>query len=218
MYMKKNLTELVFILDRSGSMSGLEADTIGGFNSMIEKQKKEDGAAVVTTVLFNSVVTKIHDRADLSTIAPMTDKEYYASGMTAMLDAIGETIQHISHVHAVIGDDNVPEHTVFVITTDGMENASQEFTPSRVKSLIEEKKEKDNWEFLFLGANIDAVKTAGHIGITADRAANYHSDKAGTQLNYETVSETIVSMRKNIKVGKEWKDRIDQDFHGRKKQ
>ena len=214
--MKKNVTELVFILDRSGSMSGLEADTIGGFNAMIGKQKQEAGEAVVTTILFDHMVETIHDRADLQKIEPMTDKDYYVRGMTALLDAVGSTIQHISHVHMVICEDNVPEHTMFVITTDGMENASKEFTAEAVKRLIEEKKEKDNWEFLFLGANIDAVKAAGHIGISPDRAVNYHSDAVGTALNYNVVSETVSCMRQGKGVAANWKQRIDADFKDRK--
>ena len=214
--MKKNVTELVFILDRSGSMGGLEADTIGGFNAMIEKQKKEAGDAVVTTILFDSKVETLHDRADLQKIQPMTDKEYYVRGMTALLDAVGSTIQHIRHVHAVMGEDNVPEHTMFVITTDGMENASKEFTAETVKRLIEERKEKEHWEFLFLGANIDAVKAAGHIGIGADRAVNYHSDPVGTALNYDVVGETVSAMRQGKGVAANWKQRIVDDFKGRK--
>ena len=215
--MKKNATELVFILDRSGSMSGLEADTIGGFNSMIEKQKQESGEAMVTTILFDSKVETLHDRADLQKIVPMTDKDYYVRGMTALLDAVGSTIQHISHVHTLMGEDNVPEHTMFVITTDGMENASKEFTMATVKRLIEEKKEKENWEFLFLGANIDAVKAAGSIGIGADRAVNYHSDSVGTALNYNVVSETVSTMRQGKGVAANWKQRIVDDFKGRRK-
>lgn len=214
--MKKNVTELVFILDRSGSMSGLEADTIGGFNAMIEKQKQETGEAVVTTILFDHMVETLHDRADLQKIEPMTDKDYYVRGMTALLDAVGSTIQHISHVHMVMGEDNVPEHTMFVITTDGMENASKEFSVDAVKRLIEEKKAKKNWEFLFLGANIDAVKAAGHIGIGADRAVNYHPDPMGTALNYNVVSETVSTMRQGRGVAADWKQRIDADFKGRK--
>lgn len=214
--MKKDLTELVFILDRSGSMSGLEADTIGGFNSMIEKQKKEKGEAVVTTVLFDNQIETIHDRAELKTITPMTDKEYFVRGMTALLDAVGSTIQHIDHVHKVIGDDNIPEHTVFVITTDGLENASKEYSAEKVKKMIEEKQEKDHWEFLFLGANIDAIKTAGHLGIHANRAVNYHSDSVGTQLNYEVMSDTIGAFRRREAVGDEWKKRIDDDYNKRK--
>lgn len=215
--MKKNATELVFILDRSGSMSGLETDTIGGFNSMIEKQKQESGEAMVTTILFDSIVETLHNRADIQKIVPMTSKDYYVCGMTALLDAVGSTIQHISHVHTLMDEDNVPEHTMFVITTDGMENASKEFTMATVKRLIEEKKEKENWEFLFLGANIDAVKAAGSIGIGADRAVNYHSDSAGTALNYNVVSETVSTMRQGKGVAANWKQRIVDDFKGRKK-
>lgn len=215
--MKKNATELVFILDRSGSMSGLEADTIGGFNSMIEKQKKESSEARITTILFDSKVETLHDRADLQKIVPMTDKDYYVRGMTALLDAVGSTIQHISHVHSIMGEDNVPEHTMFVITTDGMENASKEFTMAKVKRLIEEKKEKEKWEFLFLGANIDAVKAAGNIGIGADRAVNYHSDSVDTALNYNVVSETVSTMRHGKGVAANWKQRIVDDFKGRKR-
>ena len=214
--MKKNATELVFILDRSGSMSGLEADTIGGFNSMIEKQKQEAGEATVTTILFDNYVETLHDRADLQKIQPMTNKEYYVRGSTALLDAVGSTIQHISHVHTVMGEDNVPEHTMVVITTDGMENSSKEFTAEAVKRLIEEKKEKNGWEFLFLGANIDAVKAAGHIGIGADRAVNFHCDPVGTALNYAVVSETVSTMRQGKGVAAEWKQRIEDDFKGRK--
>ena len=214
--MRKNATELVFILDRSGSMSGLETDTIGGFNSMIEKQKTEEGEAMVTTILFDHMVETLHDRADIRKLQPMTPKDYYVRGMTALLDAVGSTIQHIGHVHAVMGEDNVPEHTMFVITTDGMENASKEFSADAVKRLIEEKKTKNGWEFLFLGANIDAVKAAGHIGISADRAVNYHSDAVGTALNYNVVSETVSTMRQGKGVAANWKKRIDDDFKGRK--
>lgn len=214
--MKKNCTELVFILDRSGSMSGLEADTIGGFNAMIEKQKQEAGDATVTTILFDSKVETLHDRTDLQKIEPMTNKDYYVRGMTALLDAVGSTIQHISHVHTVMGEDNVLEHTMFVITTDGMENASREFTAEAVRSLIKERKEKDNWEFLFLGANIDAVKAAGNIGIGADRAVNYHPDSVGTALNYNVVGEAVSVMRRGKGVAADWKQRIEDDFKGRK--
>ena len=214
--MKKNLTELVFILDRSGSMAGLEADTIGGFNAMIEKQKKQEGQALVSTVLFDHQRQVIHDRADLSQIPPMTDKEYEVRGCTALLDAVGFAIDHIEKVHKLVGEDNVPEHTLFVITTDGHENASKEFTTGQVRRMIEQRKEADHWEFLFLGANMDAVRTAGAMGIGADRAVSYHSDPVGTQLNYSVVSETIAKMRSNQKVGAEWKQKIEKDFLGRK--
>lgn len=183
---------------------------------MIEKQKQESGEATVTTILFDSKVETLHDRADLQKIAPMTNKDYYVRGMTALLDAVGSTIQHISHVQTVMGEDNMPEHTMFVITTDGMENASREFTAEAVKRLIEEKKEKNSWEFLFLGANIDALKAAGNIGIGADRAVNYHPDPVGTALNYNVVSETVSTMRQGKGVAANWKQRIVDDFKGRK--
>lgn len=214
--MKKNLTELVFILDRSGSMAGLEADTIGGFNSMIEKQKQENGEAVVSTVLFDHKVELLHDRVELGNIQPMTSKEYYVRGSTALLDAVGAAVQHIRHVHDMLGQDNVPEHTMFVITTDGMENSSHEYTADGVKRVIEERKEKDNWEFLFLGANIDAVKAAGSIGIHATRAVNYHSDPVGTALNYNVVSATVSAVRQGKGIKSDWKKRIAEDFKGRK--
>lgn len=214
--MKKNLTELVFILDRSGSMSGLEKDTIGGFNSMIEKQKRETGEAVVSTVLFDNKVELLHDRVELGNIQPMTSKEYYVRGSTALLDAVGAAVQHIRHVHDMLGQDNVPEHTMFVITTDGMENSSHEYTADGVKRMIEERREKDNWEFLFLGANIDAVKAAGSIGIHADRAVNYHSDPVGTALNYNVVSATVSAVRQGEGIKGDWKKRIAEDFKGRK--
>ncbi len=214
--MKKNLTELVFILDRSGSMSGLEEDTIGGFNSMLEKQKKEDGEALVSTVLFNNKCEVIHDRVDIHKISPMTDKEYYVRGSTALLDAVGGAIHHISHIHKTLGEDNVPEHTLFVITTDGMENSSYEYSADSVRKMIEEKKAEQDWEFLFLGANIDAVKTAGNIGISADRAVNYHSDSKGTELNYDGISAAITSMRHNFGISAIWKQKIEKDYESRK--
>src|SRR5699024_10785941 len=174
--MKKNLTEIVFILDRSGSMSGLEADTIGGFNSMIEKQRKADGEALVSTVLFDNMSEVIHDRVNIHDIKPMTDRDYTVRGCTALLDAIGGAIHHIGNVHKYARPEDVPEHTLFIITTDGMENASRFYSSDRVKQMIERQKAKYGWEFLFLGANIDAVETARHFGIGADRAVNYHSD------------------------------------------
>jgi uncharacterized protein YegL len=215
--MKKNLTEIVFILDRSGSMSGLESDTIGGFNSMIEKQKKADGDAMISTVLFDNVSEVIHDRVNVKDIPPMTDKEYSVRGCTALLDAIGGAIHHIGNIHKYARKEDVPEHTLFVITTDGMENASHRYTSDKVKQMIEKEKSKYGWEFLFLGANIDAVETAKHFGIGADRAVNYHSDPEGTQLNYEVVSEAICSVRCSRPLGKAWKQRIDEDYESRKK-
>lgn len=215
--MKKNLTEIIFILDRSGSMSGLEADTIGGFNSMIEKQKKADGEAMISTVLFDNVSEVIHDRVSVLDIQPMTDKDYTVRGCTALLDAIGGAIHHIGNIHKYARAEDVPEHTLFVITTDGMENASRHYNAERVKQMIEQQKARYGWEFLFLGANIDAVETARHFGIGADRAVNYHSDSAGTQLNYEVLSEAICAVRGSVPLGADWKKRIDEDFESRGK-
>lgn len=214
--MRKNLTEIVFILDRSGSMSGLEADTIGGFNSMIEKQKKAEGEALISTVLFDNTSEVIHDRVSVQNIMPMTAEDYTVRGCTALLDAIGGAIHHIGNVHKYARAEDVPEHTMFVITTDGMENASHRYDSEKVKKMIERQKEKYGWEFLFLGANIDAVKTAKHFGISEDRAVNYHSDSEGTQLNYEVLSEAICSVRCSAPLGADWKKRIDEDYSKRK--
>ena len=210
------MTELVFILDRSGSMSGLEKDTIGGFNSMLEKQRKEPGDAVVSTVLFDNEIEVIHDRVSVQNIKPMTDEDYTVRGCTALLDAIGGAIHHIGNVHKYARAEDVPEHTIFVITTDGMDNASRRYDSDKVKKMIERQKEKYGWEFLFLGANIDAVETARHFGISEDRAVNYHSDSEGTQLNYEVVSEAICAVRCNAPLGADWKKRIDEDYNARK--
>ncbi len=189
--MKKNLTEIVFILDRSGSMAGLEDDTIGGFNAMIEKQKLESGEAYVSTVLFDNVSEVIHDRVDIQKIEPMTRREYYVRGSTALLDAVGGAIHHIGNVHKYARPEDRPEKTLFVITTDGMENASHHYNYDRVKMMIERNTEKYGWEFLFLGANIDAAKEAARFGIRADRAANYHADSAGTAVVYEAVKYSL---------------------------
>ena len=210
------MTELVFILDRSGSMSGLEADTIGGFNSMIEKQKREAGEALVSTVLFANDSTVIHDRLPLSEVPPLTEKEYFTCGCTALLDAVGGAIHHIGNIHKYARREDVPEKTMFIITTDGYENASRRYDYERVRRMIERQKEKYGWEFLFLGANIDAVETARHFGIGADRAVNYHSDHEGTQLNYEVLSEAVSAVRCSVPLGTNWKKRIDEDFNSRK--
>lgn len=215
--MKKNLTEIVFILDRSGSMSGLESDTIGGFNSMIEKQKMQDGEALISTVLFDNESIVLHDRVSVQNISPMTSDDYTVRGCTALLDAIGGAVHHIGNVHKYARAEDVPEHTLFVITTDGMENASCEYDSKKVKKMIERQKEKYGWEFIFLGANIDAVETAGRFGIGKDRTVNYHSDSAGTQLNYEVVSEAITSVRRSTPLGTAWKRRIDADYKSRMK-
>lgn len=214
--MRKNLTEIVFILDRSGSMHGLEADTIGGFNSMIEKQKQADGDALISTVLFDNFSEVLHDRVDVKNIVPLTEKDYSVRGCTALLDAIGGAIHHIGNVHKYARSEDVPEHTLFVITTDGLENASRRYTSERVKQMIERQKAKYGWEFLFLGANIDAVETARGFGISVDRAVNYHSDSRGTQLNYEVLSETICQVRASRPITGDWKKRIDEDFRDRK--
>lgn len=211
------MTEIVFILDRSGSMSGLEADTIGGFNSMIEKQKKTEGEALISTVLFDSTSEVLYDRVNIRTIRPMTDNDYTVRGCTALLDAIGGAIHHIGIVHKYARPEDVPEHTLFVITTDGMENASRFYTSDRVKQMIERQKQKYGWEFLFLGANIDAVETARHFGIGADRAVNYHSDSAGTRLNYDVLNEAICAVRSSAPLDAGWKKRIDEDYEKRGK-
>ena len=215
--MRKNLTEIVFILDRSGSMSSLESDTIGGFNSMIGKQKKAKGEALISTILFDSTSEVLYDRVNIRTIRPMTDDDYTVRGCTALLDAIGGAIHHIGIVHKYARPEDVPEHTLFVITTDGMENASRFYTSDRVKQMIERQKQKYDWEFLFLGANIDAVETARHFGIGADRAVNYHSDSVGTQLNYEVLNEAICAVRSNAPLDAGWKKRIDEDYEKRGK-
>ena len=215
--MKKNLTELVFILDRSGSMQGLEGDTIGGFNAMIEKQKKEPGEAFVSTVLFDDRSEVLHDRMPLEKVRPITEKEYYVRGCTALLDAIGGAIHHIGNIHKYARPEDVPEHTLFVITTDGMENASRHYSAHRVREMIRRQKEKYGWEFLFLGANIDAISTARSFGIPADRAADYHCDGQGTRVNYEAIGAAASSMRRGAGVGCGWSAPIRADFKGRKK-
>ena len=213
--MKKNLTELVFILDRSGSMHGLEKDTIGGFNSLIEKQKKVEGDALISTVLFANESKVIHDRVDVKDINLMTENDYVTGGCTALLDAIGNAIHHISNIHKYARKEDVPEHTLFVITTDGMENASRTYTYPKVKQLIENQKEKYGWEFMFLAANIDAVNVASYMGIDESRAVNFNCDSEGTELNYEVLNEAIGVLRKCSYVSADWKRRIDKDFKKR---
>lgn len=215
--MKKGLTELVFILDRSGSMAGLESDTIGGFNALMEKQKKEAGEAVITTVLFDDKYELLHDRINLKGVSAMTEKEYYVRGCTALLDAIGATIHKIGNVQKQTSDEERAEKVLFVITTDGMENASREYNAAKIKSMIERQKERYGWEFLFLGANIDAVETAAGFGINADRAVNYHADKIGTRLNYNVVCEAVTNIRCGETVPSDWKARIEEDYKTRGK-
>lgn len=216
--MKKHLTEVVFILDRSGSMHGLEADTIGGFNSMLEKQKRAPGEALISTVLFDNTCQVLHDRIPVGKVAPLTDRDYRVQGCTALMDAIGGAIHHIGNVHKYARPEDVPEHTLFVITTDGMENASRRYSAQKVRQMIERQKEKYGWEFLFLGANIDAVETARRFGIGEDRAVNYHADSQGTRLNYEVLSAAISSVRSSAPLSDRWKQEIDRDFKERTKQ
>ena len=213
--MKKNLTEIVFILDRSGSMSGLEADTIGGFNAMIEKQKREPGEALISTVLFDNDNEVIHDRVDIRKIQPMTDKQYYVRGCTALLDAVGGAIHHIGNVHKYAREEDRPEKTLFVITTDGMENASRKYSYHRLKMMIQRQKEKYGWEFIFLGANIDAAKEAARFGISEDRAANYHADSTGTAVIYEAMSEAVCNVRACRPMSADWKKNVDADYKKR---
>ena len=215
--MKKNLTEIVFILDRSGSMAGLEDDTIGGFNAMIQKQKSEEGEAYVSTVLFDNHTEVIHDRVDIQQIQPMTREDYYVRGCTALLDAVGKSIRHIGNVHKYAREEDRPEKTIFVITTDGMENASREYTYDRVKKMIQHEQEKYGWEFLFLGANIDAAKEAARFGITEDRAANFHADHQGTAVIYEAMSEAVCNVRACRPMSADWKRRVDEDYQKRGK-
>lgn len=195
--MRKGLTEVVFILDRSGSMRGLEADTIGGFNSMIEKQRKEEGEAYISTVLFDDKCEVLYDRVSVAKVEPMNDSQYYVRGCTALLDAIGGAIHHIANVHKYAREEDRPEKTLFIITTDGMENSSHIYTYDKVKKMVEKEKAKHGWEFLFLGANIDAIEVAQRFGIGADRAVNYECDSAGTRLNYQVLAETVSAVRKS---------------------
>ena len=193
--MKKGLTELVFVLDKSGSMSGLEKDTIGGFNSMLEKQKEVDGECLITTVLFDNGYELLHDRIDIRAVSPITEKEYSVGGSTALLDAIGRTINKIGNAQRHTSDEFRAENVMIVIITDGEENSSREYSSDKVKAQIQRQKEKYGWEFVFLGANIDAVETASRFGIAPDRAQNYHADGVGTALNFRVMSETVATFR-----------------------
>lgn len=210
------MTELVFILDRSGSMAGLERDTIGGFNSMLKKQREEPGDALVSTVLFDNLPEVIHDRVPIAQVPDLTDKEYYVRGCTGLLDAVGGAIHHIGNVHKYARKEDVPEKTLFIITTDGMENASHRYTYEKVSSMIERQKKRYGWEFLFLGANIDAAAEAGKFGIDASMAANFHCDEAGTALNYEVISEAVSRVRTSAApLSADWKKKIDEDYRRR---
>lgn len=209
--MKNNITELVFILDRSGSMSGLEGDTIGGFNAMLRQQKNQEGVCYVSTVLFDNTCEVLHDRVRLEDVPPMTERDYNVRGCTALLDAVGGAIHHIGNIHKYARSEDVPERTMFIITTDGAENASRLYSSDRVKAMIQHQQEKYGWEFLFLAANIDAVETAAHIGVRSDRAVNYHADSEGTAVIYETVSQAVSQMRLAAPLSASWSENIKQD-------
>lgn len=215
--MKKNnnITELVFILDRSGSMSGLESDTVGGFNTMIEKQKKQNAPCYVSTVLFNHTSEVLYDRVKLGEVQKMTEDDFFVGGSTALMDAIGGAIHHIGNIHKYIRSEDVPANTMFVIMTDGMENASRNYSSDRVKQMIERQKKRYGWEFLFIGANIDAVETAARYGIDADRAVNYHADKEGTRVVYQSVANAVCSLRENKELKADWSEEIDRDYKER---
>ena len=215
--MKKNnnITELVFILDRSGSMSGLESDTVGGFNTMIEKQKKQNAPCYVSTVLFNHTSEVLYDRVKLGEVQKMTEENFFVGGSTALMDAIGGAIHHIGNIHKYIRPEDVPANTMFVIMTDGMENASRRYSSEQVKQMIERQKKRYGWEFLFIGANIDAVETAARYGIDADRAVNYHADKEGTRVVYQSVANAVCSLRENKELRADWSEEIDKDYQSR---
>lgn len=213
--MNKNLTEIVFIIDESGSMGGLESDTIGGFNSMLNKQKEEQGEAFVTTVFFANNSKIVHDRLDIRETPSLTNKDYCPGGCTALLDAMGETIEHIEKIHKYTKEADRPGQTIFIITTDGMENASRNYSSKKLKKIVEEKKEK-GWSFIFLGANIDAIETAESFGIEKDMAVDFHNDSVGIQANYCCMSEAITSTRKHGKVKSSWKAAAEADYNSRK--
>jgi uncharacterized protein YegL len=214
--MKKNLTELVFILDRSGSMSGLETDTIGGYNAMIEKQKKEEGEANVTTVLFDDKVEMLNQRVSLQDISKITEKEYFVRGCTALLDAIGQTIHLMGNVQKYAKEEDRAGKVLFVITTDGYENSSKEYTYEKIKNMIKHQKDRYNWEFIFLGANIDAAETAKKVGIDEEYATNYVADSKGTELNYQAMNMAISCCRSEGKINKRWKEEVERDYKDRK--
>lgn len=213
--MNKNLTEIVFILDRSGSMGGLEADTIGGFNAFLEKQKKEEGEALLSTILFDHESVVLYDRVDIRKVEPMTERQYQVRGSTALLDAIGGAVHHMANVHKYAREEDRPGKTVFVITTDGMENASRRYTYREVQKMVKHEQEKYGWEFLFLGANMDAISAARSFGIREDRAVRYECDSAGTGLNFAVVSETIGKVRRGQMIDSDWSAEIAEDYEKR---
>ena len=210
--MNKNLTEMVFILDRSGSMSGLEADTIGGFNSMIKRQQAQQGDAYVSTVLFNASSYVLHDRVPVRDVREMTLRDYVPSGSTALMDAVGDAIHHIGNVHKYARAEDVPAHTVVVIMTDGMENSSRRYTRQDIKRMIEREQLKYGWEFLFLGANIDALDTADSYGIRRECAVDFNADSEGIELNYQAMHEALNCIRSGGKLSESWKKNIERDF------
>ena len=214
--MKKNLTEIVFILDRSGSMSGLEQDTIGGFNSLIEKQKKEDGEAYISTVLFDHISEVLHDRVDLKKIKPMTEDEYYVRGSTALLDAVGGAINHIGNVHKYARKEDVPEKTIFVIMTDGYENASRRYDYDEIRRMITRQKKKYGWEFMFLGANIDVISEARKFGVDEEMAVEFLNDKKGTAVSYDAICGAVSNCRMYGAVPLAWKENIENDRRSRR--
>ena len=217
--MRKGLTEIIFILDRSGSMAGLEGDTIGGYNSMLDRQKKEDGEAIVSTVLFDDRSEVLHDRVSLDKMDHITEQAYYVRGCTALLDAVGGAVKHIATVHRYAREEDRPEKTLFIITTDGMENASRRYDYEKVRDMVEQQKEKYGWEFLFLGANIDAIQVAGRFGIQKEYAVNFECDSEGTRLNYDVVSRAVSSVRANACLAEAvpacWKEEIEKDYRKR---
>ena len=214
--MTNNTTELVFILDRSGSMAGLESDTVGGFNAMIRKQKQQNGECYISTVLFDNESKVLHDRIPLEDVPTMTEREYTVRGCTALLDALGDAICHIGNIHKYARREDVPAHTLFVVTTDGMENASRRYTAEQIKAMITRQKNQYGWEFLFIGANIDAVETAAHYGIGSDRAVTYHADSDGTQAVYKAVGCAVGRMRASAPIDEDWCDDIRSDEKRRK--
>ncbi len=215
--MKKGLTELVFILDKSGSMGGLETDTIGGYNAMLAKQQEVEGECHITTVLFDNNYELLYDRIDIKAVSPISEKEYKVGGSTALLDAIGRTIHKISNAQKHTADDYRAEKVMFVIITDGEENSSREYSAEKIKAQIERQKEKYGWEFVFLGANIDAIETAGRFGISSDRAQNYHSDSEGVELNFRIISEAVAKYRECSEISKGWNNEIQKDYKKRGK-
>jgi uncharacterized protein YegL len=213
--MQQGLTELVFILDKSGSMAGLEADTIGGYNSMLAKQQAVEGACRITTVLFDHTYELLHDRIDIRAVGPITEEEYFVGGSTALLDAIGHTIRKIGSAQKHTAEAYRAETVMFVIITDGQENASRRYSVERVKQLIEHQQTRYGWEFIFLGANIDAVETAGRFGIAADRAQNFHADRTGVELNFRVTSDAVTTLRSRAPLPSNWSEEIEQDYERR---